>query len=402
MTSDSNDVLSASAQPFPRRVGVIGGGQLARMMCPPAVELGLELHILAEGPDVSAASASAFTSFGAGTDREAVRAFAAEVDVVTFDHEHVPQEILRALEAEGVSVQPPAAALLYAQDKLAMRRRMEELGLPNPAWAAVSSVEEITAFGERTGWPLVVKTPRGGYDGKGVLFVRSAAEASEAAPWFEDFDELLVEEGVTFSRELSALVARRPSGQIEAWDVAHTIQTNGVCDEVIVPAQNLDPSVAQRAQETARTIAAELGVTGVLAVELFETPGRGEGFVINELAMRPHNTGHWSMDGARTGQFEQHLRAVADLPLGSPERVCDVAVMKNYLGGTVEDTYSQLPAALQQAPTVKVHHYGKAVRPGRKIGHVNAIGRAADLESLLAQARQTASVLAFGTADPAL
>jgi 5-(carboxyamino)imidazole ribonucleotide synthase len=370
------------------------------MMAAPAIELGLELHILAEGPEVSAAAVSAFTEVGDYTDLPTLQAFVEGLDVMTFDHEHVPSAHLQALEAAGVNVQPPSKALTFAQDKLQMRRRMAELGLPNPAWAPVSSVEDIVAFGESTGWPVVVKTPRGGYDGKGVLFVRTPEDAAGAAEWFDDFSELLVEEGVQFSRELSALVARRPSGDIEAWDIAHTIQTNGVCDEVVVPAQDLDPQVAARAQEVARTIARELGVTGVLAVELFETPERGEGFVINELAMRPHNTGHWSMDGACTGQFEQHLRAVADLPLGSPERIADVAVMKNYFGATIEDTYSQLPEALQRAPKVKVHHYGKSVRPGRKIGHVNVIGRAEDLESLRTQARQAASLLAFGSVEP--
>lgn len=381
------------------RVGVVGGGQLARMMAAPAQELGLELHILAESPETSAANASAFASVGDYTDLETLRRFAAEVDVVTFDHEHVPSEHLRALQAEGVSVQPPPSALLYAQDKLEMRRKAEELGLPNPAWAAVRSVEEIRAFGEEHGWPAVVKTPRGGYDGKGVLFVRTPEEAAGAADWFGSFPELLVEEGVDFARELSALVARRPSGEVQAWDVAHTIQVDGVCDEVIVPAQGLDPETARKAQEAAVTLAERLGVTGVLAVELFETPGRGEGFVINELAMRPHNTGHWSMDGARTGQFEQHVRAVADLPLGSPERIVGAAVMKNYLGGSVENTYSQLAAALQHAPKVKVHHYGKSVRPGRKIGHVNALGGAEEVEELRRLARETAGILAFGSPD---
>ena len=375
---------------FPR-LGVIGGGQLARMMAAPAAELGVPFRVLAEAQDSSAAQVAPHV-VGDHAELADLEAFARTVDVVTFDHEHVPTEHLRALESAGVAVRPCADALQYAQDKLLMREAVERLGLPNPEWSAVESLDEILAFGEAHGWPMILKTPRGGYDGKGVLFLRTAEDASRALPWFEDFPELLVEEGVDFSRELSSLVARRPSGETAAWDIAHTIQTDGVCDEVIVPAQDLDPAVAERAQQAALTIAETLGVTGVLAVELFETPGRGEGFVINELAMRPHNTGHWSMDGARTGQFEQHVRAVADLPLGSPERLAEVAVMKNYFGATVPETLSQLPAALQHAPTAKVHHYGKGVRSGRKIGHVNITGRAADLDALRASARDTPGI----------
>ena len=358
------------------KIGVIGGGQLARMMAPRAIDLGLDLSILCEGPDVSSAHAVAHAPVGDYKDKDAVLAFARSVDVVTFDHEHVPQEILTAMEAEGIAVRPGSAALRHAQDKLVMRAAVQELGLPNPRWAEAHSLEDVTAFGDEIGWPVVAKTPRGGYDGKGVR-VLDRSEVEQIAPWLEN-GSVLMEEKVDFTRELSALVARRPSGEIAAWPVAHTIQVDGVCDEVIAPAQELDPAVAQAAADTARTLAERLDVTGVLAVELFETPGRGPGFLINELAMRPHNTGHWSQDGAVTGQFEQHLRAVLDWPLGDPSPVAGPTVMKNYLGGANQDLHSAVPAALAADPAAKVHVYGKSVRPGRKIGHVNVVGADGD------------------------
>lgn len=299
-------------------IGVVGGGQLARMMAPVAVELGLELRVLAESPEVSAVAAVRTAPVGDYRDLDTLRAFSRQVDVLTFDHEHVPSEHLRTLIAEGVNVQPRPAALQHAQDKLVMRAAIDRLGLPNPSWVAVSSVTEIVRFADQNGWPVVLKTPRGGYDGKGVKVLASTGEAEAAAEWFDAMTPLLVEAKVDFSRELSALVARTPSGEAKAWAVVQSNQVDGVCDEVIAPAPDLAPEVATAAQRAALRIAEELGVTGTMAVELFETPGLGEGFLINELAMRPHNSGHWSMDGALTGQFEQHLRAVADLPLGDP------------------------------------------------------------------------------------
>ncbi|NVM94465.1 5-(carboxyamino)imidazole ribonucleotide synthase [Arthrobacter wenxiniae] len=379
-------------------IGVVGGGQLARMMAPAAVALGFHLHVLAEAPDVSAVDAVANAPVGDYRDLQTLREFARGVDVLTFDHEHVPGEHLQALIAEGVNVQPRPDALINAQDKLVMRAAIERLGLPNPAWAAVASVADITAFGDATGWPVVLKMPRGGYDGKGVAFLRNAGDAAEfAGSWFEAMTPLLVEEAVDFSRELSALVARTPSGAAKAWPVAESRQVAGVCDEVIAPAPGLPPEVEAAAEAAALKIAAELGVTGVMAAELFETPGRGPGYLINELAMRPHNTGHWTMDGAVTGQFEQHLRAVLDLPLGATGALGDVVVMKNFLGGANQDPFSAYHKALAAEPTVKVHSYGKSVRPGRKIGHVNVIGsRGDDVAAVRARAATVANIIRDG------
>ncbi|MDP5227368.1 MULTISPECIES: 5-(carboxyamino)imidazole ribonucleotide synthase [Arthrobacter] len=380
-------------------VGVIGGGQLARMMAPEAVELGVELRVLAEGPDVSAVAAVKTTPIGDYRDLDALKEFARDVDVLTFDHEHVPTGHLHALIADGVNVQPRPEALVHAQDKIVMRTAVDRLGLPNPEWAAVSSVAELEAFGDKIGWPVVLKTPRGGYDGKGVRIVDDAAAAADCAEWFESMSPLLAEAKVEFSRELSVLVGRSPSGEERAWPVAHTIQVDGVCDEVIVPAPGLDPAVAEAAEAAALRIAAELGVTGVMAAELFETPGHGEGFLINELAMRPHNTGHWTQDGSVTSQFEQHLRAVLDLPLGATGVLGGVAVMKNFLGGANQDIYSAMPAALAAVPGAKVHNYGKSVRPGRKIGHVNIVAAdASQAEELREQAGRVAAILRDGVA----
>ncbi|CAN5210107.1 5-(carboxyamino)imidazole ribonucleotide synthase [soil metagenome] len=365
-----------------RIVGVIGGGQLARMMIPPAVELGLELRVLAETVGSSAALAAA--SIGDYRDLETVLAFAEGVDVVTFDHEHVPQEVLRALAARGIALHPGPDALLYAQDKLLMRARLAELGLPVPDWAPVASVAELDAFLAGNGGRCVVKTPRGGYDGKGVRVVSSGAEVAD---WFDAGEALLAEELVDFRRELSQVLARRPSGEIALWPVVESIQSDGVCAEVIAPAPGSAGRIADVAAEIATSIAENLGVTGVLAVELFETTD--DRLLVNELAMRPHNSGHWTIDGSLTSQFEQHLRAVLDLPLGPTALREQWSVMVNVLGGTTEDRYG--PALCDQ-PGVKLHFYGKEPRPGRKVGHVTAMGD--DLDDAVFRARTAAAFFA--------
>ena len=371
------------------KVGVVGGGQLARMMIAPAVELGIEIRVLAEEEGMAAGLAA--TAVGDYRDLETVRSFARGVDALTFDHEHVPQEVLRALVADGVAVHPGPDALMYAQDKLLMRARLEELGLPQPEWAAVSDGAGLQAFLDTHDGRGVVKTPRGGYDGKGVRVVRDADEAADWLAALAPGEELLVEELVAFSRELAQQIARRPSGQAVAYPVVETVQRDGVCAEVIAPAPHGGGRVAAVAAEIGSAIAEGLGVTGMLAVELFETTD--ERLLVNELAMRPHNSGHWSQDGAVTGQFEQHLRAVLDLPLGDPSPRAPWAVMVNILGGPVADTLEdRLPAALDAHPAAKVHTYGKAPRPGRKVGHVNAVGD--ELDAVAYEARAAAAFFA--------
>ncbi|MDN4598380.1 5-(carboxyamino)imidazole ribonucleotide synthase [Leifsonia virtsii] len=372
------------------KIGVIGGGQLARMMIPPAIELGVEIRVLEEAEGMSADIAA--TGVGDYRDLDTVLAFAETVDVITFDHEHVPQAVLRELVSRGVPVHPGPDALLYAQDKLQMRAKLTELGLPVPDWARVESADELGAFLADHGGRAVVKTARGGYDGKGV---RVVSDASGADDWFLALAEdgrggaLLVEELVPFRRELAQLVARRPSGEIAAWPVVETVQRDGVCAEVLAPAPGSAGRVAEAAADIAHRVAEGLGVTGVLAVELFETTdGR---VLINELAMRPHNSGHWSIEGAVTSQFEQHLRAVLDLPLGSTEPRADWSVMVNILGGPSEGTLQdRYPAALAAHPEAKFHGYGKAPRPGRKVGHVTVVG-GEDLDDVVYRARAAAA-----------
>lgn len=371
-------------------VGIVGGGQLARMCAGPAAEMGVTLSVLAEAPDASAALVVPSSPVGEHTDVEAVRALARECDVVTFDHEHVPREVLDALVADGVAVHPGPDALAHAQDKLVMRTRLADAGVPCPRWTAASTAEEVTTFAAEVGWPLIAKTPRGGYDGKGVLVAHRAEDLEGWLATAADRSEpLLLEEAVPFVRELAVLLARSPSGQAAAWPVVETVQTDGICTEVIAPAPGLSEESARAATAIGLDIAAALEVTGVMAVELFELEDGS--VLVNELAMRPHNSGHWSMDGAVTGQFEQHLRAVLDLPLGSPRPRAPWTVMGNVLGGEHTDLYPTYRHVMARDPELKVHLYGKGVRPGRKIGHVNVSGD--DLADLRERARHAADYI---------
>jgi len=368
-------------------VAVIGGGQLARMMAQPAIALGVPLRLLAEAEGVSAAQVIPDHVVGDYTDMDTLRKVTDGCAVVTFDHEHVPTDHLRELETAGVPCRPGPDALVHAQDKGVMRARLTELGVPCPRHDMVASVADIEAFG----FPCVLKTTRGGYDGKGVWFVRSAADCAEPlATATANGVELLAEELVDFRRELSALVARSPSGQAAAYPIVASTQRDGICVEVVAPAPDLDAALASEAQQTAMRIAGALDVTGILAVELFET--RDGRILVNELAMRPHNTGHWSQDGAVTSQFENHLRAVMDLPLGSPAPRARWTVMVNILGGPDDQVgrlYDGFPHALARDPHLRVHLYGKQLRPGRKLGHVNAYGD--DLDDCLERARHAAA-----------
>ena len=373
-------------------IGVIGGGQLARMMAPAAEALGVGFHVLAESAQSSAAQVAGRVTVGDHTDLAALQAFADTVDVITFDHEHVPPEHLRALQAAGHAVHPGPEALIHAQDKIVMRRRMDELGLPNPRWAEVHSPEDLQRFGDEVGFPVVLKTPRGGYDGHGVRVVTSGADAAD---WLASHPVLLAEEKIDFTRELAVMIARSPMGQTAVWPVVATYQQDGVCKEAVAPAPGLDPELARRITADVLTVAGALDVTGVMAMEMFETP---DGYRINELAMRPHNTGHWTQDGSVTSQFEQHLRAVLDLPLGDPSARTPATAMVNVLGADRDDLYRAYLHVLAHDPQVKVHMYGKSVRPGRKLGHVNVYGE--DAAAVLARARHAADFIAGIDTDP--
>ncbi len=374
---------------------MIGGGQLARMTHQAAIALGQTLRVLAAGPDEPAAQVSPDVVLGSHTDAVALRRAADGAAAVTFDHEHVPTGLLEELVAEGVNVAPPPHALVHAQDKLVMRRRLEALGAPIPRFAEVTSVSDVDDFAARVGGPVVVKTARGGYDGRGVTLARDVAQArSVAQRHLDDGAAVLIEERVDMRRELSALVAMSPFGQGAAWPVVQTVQRDGICVEVIAPAPGLGESLGIAAEQLGLRLAHELGVVGVLAVELFETVDGA--LLVNELAMRPHNSGHWTMNGAVTSQFEQHLRAVLDYPLGGTAPIAPVTVMANVLGApeapamTMDERLHHLFGRL---PEARVHLYGKSERPGRKIGHVNVLGAAGgtlDDDAYVADVRERA------------
>jgi 5-(carboxyamino)imidazole ribonucleotide synthase len=377
-------------------VGMVGAGQLARMTAEAAAALGVGFRVLAGSAADSAAQVAAGTVVGDHRSLDDLRAFAARCDVLTFDHEHVPGGHLAALERDGVQVRPGSAPLYFTQDKLAMRQRLAGLGVDCPRFAAVGDLAEVKDFAAGA-WPVVLKAVSGGYDGRGVWVCASPAEAEQV---LEHGIEVIAEEYVAFDRELAVLAARSPHGQGAVYPVVQTVQRDGICREVLAPAPGLSPGLAARAQELALGIAAELGVTGLLAVEMFETSG---GLLVNELAMRPHNCGHWTIEGARTSQFEQHLRAVLDLPLGSPALAAPAAVMVNVLGGEDGDgdVYDRYIHVMAADPAVKVHMYGKPVRPGRKIGHVTVVGDHphADHATLADRARRAASYLRWGRED---
>ncbi|MFE5870162.1 5-(carboxyamino)imidazole ribonucleotide synthase [Streptomyces roseifaciens] len=351
-------------------VGMVGGGQLARMTHEAGIPLGIKFKLLSDTPQDSAAQVVSDVVIGDYRDLETLRAFAQGCDVITFDHEHVPTEHLRALEADGIPVRPGPDALVHAQDKGVMRAKLDAIGVPCPRHRIVEDPDDVARFAaEGDGFPVVLKTVRGGYDGKGVWIVRSAEEAGEP---FRAGVPVLAEEKVAFVRELAANVVRSPHGQAVSYPVVESIQVDGVCDTVIAPAPGLSQELSAQAQQLALKIAQELGVVGHLAVELFETAdGR---ILVNELAMRPHNSGHWTQDGAITSQFANHVRAVLDLPLGDPRPRAKWTVMANVLGGDYPDMYSAYLHCMARDPGLKIHMYGKDVKPGRKVGHVNTYG----------------------------
>ncbi|MDN4471667.1 5-(carboxyamino)imidazole ribonucleotide synthase [Demequina zhanjiangensis] len=378
----------------PPIVAVVGGGQLARMMAPAATELGVILRVLVESPAAASALPAHETVIGLPKDPQAIQELLAEPrpDVLTWEHEHIPAEVFAAAEAAGVPALPGLGALTFAQDKIEMRQRMDALGLPNPDWAHVQTEDDVASFLASHGGEAVLKTSRGGYDGKGVRIVREPSEASDwLAAAAEGGPRILIEAKVPYTRELAALAARSPSGEVVTWPVVESIQRDGVCSEVIAPAPGLTADESREAREVAARVATELGVVGVLAVEMFDT---GEHVLINELAMRPHNSGHWTQDGSVTSQFEQHLRAVLDLPLGATDALAPVTVMANVLGGSRED----LPSALSDVtdPAAKIHLYGKEVRAGRKVGHVNVTG--ADSDEVYRRAVDAAAIVRDGGA----
>jgi len=373
-------------------------------MCqPPSVGLSITLSVLAESAEASAALVVPSSPVGDHRDVEAVRAFARECDVVTIAHEHVSSEVLAALEADGVVLHPSPAALVFAENKLAMRQRLSEIGVACPRWAQVRDTASLQSFGDEVGWPVVVKIPDGGYDGRRARVVNSP---EEVADWLAEVAldaaqgegppalGLLAEERVGVVRDLVVLLARSPSGQACTWAVVETARSEGIRTQVLAPAPDLDPRLAAVATEAGLRIAGDLGVTGVMAVELFEVTDTRTGdpaYMVNDLVMGPHKSGCWSIDGAVTSQFEQHLRAVLDLPLGDTSTLARWTVMGNVLGGDHSDLYPAYRHLMARDPALKVHLYGEGVRPGRTIGHVNVSG--SDLDDLRARASHASDYL---------
>lgn len=381
-------------------IAVIGDGQLARMMHTEAIELGLAPRVLAGSQDASAAQVFGEVVIGDYTNLDDLKNVVDGATAATFDHEHVPNEYLDELIASGVSVQPQPRALIYAQDKLEQRRKMADIGAPVPEFAAIESAAEASAFFDSVDGHMCLKATRGGYDGHGVWFPDSREETESLVVRLLDGGlPLYAERNIDFDRELSAMVARTPSGEIRAWPVVESRQRDGICVEAICPAPNMDPELASYCQDLATSIASELDVTGVLAVELFEHTGPDGALkvTVNELAMRPHNTGHWTQDGCVTSQFEQHLRAVLDWPLGSVETTAPFTVMVNTLGGKTDPQMpmgERVAEVMRRYPDAKVHLYGKDHRPGRKMGHINVSG--ADVDAVLERARAAAAIIVEG------
>jgi 5-(carboxyamino)imidazole ribonucleotide synthase len=340
-------------------VGVIGAGQLARMMVAPASALGINLLIFAQSAADSAAQINNHV-VGDYTDLEALKSFAARCDVITFEHELVPLPVIKGLEAAGVRVSPSSSAFVYSQDKAEMRKKLADYQVP--AWKVITATSEVDQY------PLIAKAISGGYDGRGVWKINSQDELAEV---LKHTPKLLIEELISFDSEIAVMVARSPHGQATSWAPTQTVQEDGICTMTITPAPSISDEIAEQAQKLALDIAAEVGVIGVMAVEMFV---KGNHLFINELAMRPHNSGHWTIDGSRTSQFEQHLRAILDLPLGEPAMTHEYAVMGNILGGDKADMYRPYLHLMARNPDLKFHQYKKEVRKGRKIGHVTAIG----------------------------
>ena len=351
--------MTAVKSEFPV-VGVIGAGQLARMMIAPATALGIKLLPFASSASDSAAQITPCI-IGDYTDLDAVKKFAALCDVVTFEHELIPLSVIKALESAGVTVRPSSESFIYSQDKEMMRKKLAHFNSPQSQVVSTSS--------EITNYPVIAKSISGGYDGRGVWKVNSPDELQAL---LKNNPKLLIEELIDFDYEIAVMVARSPHAQATSWSPTQTVQSDGICIMTITPVPQMDNDLREKAQKIALDIAAEVKLIGVMAVEMFV---KGNELFINELAMRPHNSGHWTIEGSRTSQFEQHLRAILDLPLGDPAMTEDFAVMGNILGKNKTDMYRPYLHLMARNPSLKFHMYAKEVRPGRKIGHVNIIGK---------------------------
>ncbi len=341
-------------------VGIIGAGQLARMSVAPATALGVNLLLFAQDEQDSAAQIAPHV-VGDYRDLAQLLEFAKKCDLLTFEHELVPLSVIKGLEAAGVKVFPTSQSFQYSQDKAAMREKLS--GYQAPKWRVISDEGDAFEF------PFIAKRISGGYDGRGVWKVKNLDDLEEL---LAEHPQLLIEELIDFDSEIAVMVARSEHGQATSWAPTQTVQADGICTLTITPAPVISSAVAEQAQHLALSIAEDISLIGVMAVEMFV---KGDLLYINELAMRPHNSGHWTIEGARTSQFEQHLRAILDLPLGDPTMTAAFAVMGNILGGEKTDMYRPYLHLMARNPELKFHQYKKEVRKGRKIGHVTVIGK---------------------------
>ncbi len=373
-------------------IGIVGAGQLARMLGEAASALGLRTIVLAERPTDAAVGIATDVVPGVPTVEADLRALAERAPVVTFDHEQVDLDRLADLERSGTIVRPGLRTLQMAIDKLEMRTRLAAAGVPGPAFAALAADDPVGAarsFADDHGWPVVVKAARGGYDGKGVWPVATPDDVAAIAQ--TAVGPLLVEELVPIDAELAVLVARRPGGETVTWAPVETTQVEGVCREVLVPGR-LDRAVTDAAAAIGQRVADVADAVGVLAVELFWAGGQ---LLVNEIAARPHNSGHWTIEGAVTSQFENHLRAVLDLPLGATGPTAPAVASVNVFGDADGTDPAAVLAAGLAIDGAHVHLYGKEPRPGRKLGHVTVCGDDADDVS----ERAWAAALALRTPD---
>ena len=340
-------------------VGIIGAGQLARMTVAPATALGINLLLFAADEQDSAAQVAPHV-VGDYRNISELLEFAKKCDLLTFEHELVPLSVIKGLEAAGVKVFPTSQSFQYSQDKALRREKLSDYHAPK--WRVISDQGQAFEF------PLIAKRISGGYDGRGVWKVDNLDYLAEL---LIEHPQLLIEELIEFDSEIAVMVARSAHGQATSWAPTQTVQSDGICTLTITPAPVISSSVAEQAQHLALSIAEEISLIGVMAVEMFV---KGDLLYLNELAMRPHNSGHWTIEGARTSQFEQHLRAIFDLPLGDPTMTAPFAVMGNILGGEKTDMYRPYLHLMARNPELKFHQYKKEVRKGRKIGHVTVVG----------------------------
>lgn len=364
-------------------IAVVGGGQLARMLYAAAIPLDVELRFLVQRADDPITAVAPRWRLGDPSDRGELAAVARGCTALTVEHELVDPEALAWLASRGVAVHPSPQVLAAAIDRAAQRAALAAIGVPQPRWQVVEDPDEVATVAAEVGWPVVLKACRGGYDGRGIVVAESIEDARmvvvRESRW-------VAEPHLDLEAELAVTVARDERGTIVDYPAVRTVQRDGVCHEVVLPADDGLPLA--EAATVARAVAEGLDVVGVVTVEMFVVDGR---VLVNEIAVRPHNSAHLTIEACATSQFENHLRATAGLPLGPTTTRRPAAAMANLLAPAHPIDLHGALASVLSLPDVHVHLYGKAPRPGRKIGHVTAL--ADDTPTALARVRRAADLL---------